>query len=211
MEPLFSFSIDRALQVTIEIDLWLLIIGGIAVGLIYLMVRRWIGRGGLFIKDVVIDEGKLGIGTGSFSLKVDRTDRQIAYKLWVELSTRKIGLPIDVEYDVINEVYNSWYAFFGIARNLIKEIPVSKISRDHTKSISDLSIDVLNRGMRPHLTKWQARFRHWFSQETQKQPDQTPQHLQRQFPEYEELLSDLVQVNERLIEYRNKMRELVGS
>lgn len=61
-------------------------------------------------------------------------DMQIAYKLWIELSTRKIGLKIDLNNDVIIEIYNSWFEFFKITRELIKEIPISKIqNNDNTK------------------------------------------------------------------------------
>ena len=38
-----------------------------------------------------IDEVELGIGTNSkVKIKFSREDREIAYKLWVEMSTRKI-------------------------------------------------------------------------------------------------------------------------
>jgi len=67
-----------------------------------------------------IDEAEIGIGHQKIKLVPNEQDIQIAYKLWVELSTRKIGLEIDYEYDLIYEVYRSWYSFFSIARELIK-------------------------------------------------------------------------------------------
>ena len=79
-----------------------------------------------------------------------------------------------------------------------------------TSKIIDLSVEVLNEGLRPHLTKWQARFRHWYEYRTEDvAADIDPQTLQRQFPAYEELMTDLLAVNERLIAYRKKMNELV--
>ena len=39
----------------------------------------------------------------------------------MELSTRKIAIPFDIENDVIDEVYDSWYNFFSTARELLKE------------------------------------------------------------------------------------------
>jgi hypothetical protein len=39
--------------------------------------------------------------------------------------------------------------------------------------------------------------------------DIDPQSLQARYPKFEELEKDLLQVNERLIRYREKMRELV--
>jgi hypothetical protein len=75
------------------------------------------------------------------------------------LSTRKIGLQIDLKQDVIVEIYDSWHNFFTITRELIKDIPVSKVQAPSTRKIITLSVNLLNEGLRPHLTTWQARFR----------------------------------------------------
>ena len=42
-------------------------------------------------------------------IKPNYQTKQVAYKLWVEVNTRKLGLPIDENNDVILEIYNSWY------------------------------------------------------------------------------------------------------
>ena len=116
-----------------------------------------------------IDGASIGIGKNIVTIKPNVDDMQIAYKIWVELSTRKIGLEIDFEHDVIEEIYDSWYEFFSVTRELIKNIPISKIRRDSsTKELVTLSIAILNEGVRPHLTKWQARFRRWYKAEVAK-------------------------------------------
>ena len=74
-------------------------------------------------KSLMVDEVLLGIGNSQVKLKYNKKDQEIAYKLWVELSTRKIGLDFDSENDVIFEVYDSWYDFFTTARELMEEIP----------------------------------------------------------------------------------------
>ena len=143
------------------------------------------------------------------AFKPNDTDRQIAYSIWVELSTRKIGLPIDLDHDVISDVYDSWYNFFGVTRELVKTIPVSKVRNDSTGKIIKLSIEVLNEGLRPHLTQWQARYRRWYEHKIKDNFDMSPQDIQKGFPEYDALSSDLLAVNNRLIKYRSKMNELV--
>lgn len=159
--------------------------------------------------NVEISETRLGIGSNTITLKPNYVDLQIAYKLWVELSTRKIGLKIDLEDDVINEIYNSWYEFFGITRELIKNIPITKIKSPDTKKIIELSIDILNKGIRPHLTKWQARFRKWYDEEKGK--GSTPQEIQRKFKDYDKLTKDLIELNNNLIEYRSSLRKIIDS
>ena len=48
---------------------------------------------------VNIDEASLGIGNNSVTVKFNKQDQEIAYKLWVELTTRKIALLYDKEND----------------------------------------------------------------------------------------------------------------
>lgn len=162
-------------------------------------------------KSFEIDEAQFGLGDQKIILRPNETDRQIAYKIWVELSTRKIGLPIDLNDDVIVEIYDSWYDFFAVTRELIKDVPVSKFRRKDTEKIIKLSIEVLNQGIRPHLTKWQARFRRWYETALTRDEnnDSSPQDIQRKFPEFEVLRNDIEEVNYRLLRYREKMYQLV--
>lgn len=154
---------------------------------------------------VTIDEVNLGIGNSSIKLSYSKKDQEIAYKLWVELSTRKIGLPFDRENDVITEVYNSWYEFFKIARELLKEIPVSRIP--YSSDLIQLTEKVLNMGLRPHLTTWQAKYRKWYDKASAEQPG-APQDIQKQYPEYSLLIEDLLLTNERMIKYKDLMGEI---
>jgi len=158
-----------------------------------------------------INEAEIGIGSQKIKIKPNQSDMQIAFKLYVELSTRKIGLPIDFEHDVLVEVYDSWYEFFKITRELIKDIPISKL-RDcqSTKDITRISIDVLNNGLRPTLTKWQARYRRWYENEISNTTNESlsPQDIQQKFPQFAELKEEMQIVNTNLIEYRRKLKEL---
>ena len=89
----------------------LLLVIIIVISWIFSAVNNRINR-----KSITINEISLGIGDSSVKLTYNKKDQEIAYKLWIELSTRKIGLVFDKEHDVITEVYDSWYEFFKIAR-----------------------------------------------------------------------------------------------
>jgi hypothetical protein len=160
-----------------------------------------------------LDQAEFGVGSGKVTFKPNLTDRQVAYSIWVELSTRKIGLEIDFEHDVVAEVFGSWYEFFGVTRELVKTIPLQKVRHDSTQKVIQLSIKVLNIGLRPLLTKWQARFRRWYERELNEAGSLTvaPQDIQKRFPQWEELKADMTRVNEHLIKYREKMHSLVLS
>lgn len=175
----------------------------VAAVLVWLWFRGRIGLGSF-----ELDSAGIGIGDTSVSFKPNRTDRQIAYAIWVELSTRKVGLAIDPEHDVISEVYDSWYSFFGVTRDLIKEVPAHKLKSKGTRAIVRASVQVLNEGLRPHLTQWQARYRRWYEATLRDDDIRDPQSVQQEFPKYDDLVKDLLTINAKLIEYRKAMYEL---
>jgi hypothetical protein len=160
---LLSFGWDRATtDFTFTVNAWLVLF--LLAALIALVAWRWNG-GPFSVKAFEIDEAEIGVGNSKLRFRPNLTDRQVAYAIWVELSTRKIGLPIDLEHDVISEIYDSWYTYFSVTRDLIKSIPISQVKRGGTQAIIKLSIVVLNEGLRPHLTRWQARYRAWYDRE----------------------------------------------
>jgi hypothetical protein len=174
---------------------------------VFVLRRVVTGRGRRIIE---VDQVELGIGSQKVRLKPNEVDRQVAYKLWVELSTRKIGLPIDFNHDVIFEIYDSWYNFFTVTREMIKDIPVSKLHRADTRKIIYLSIDVLNEGIRPHLTEWHARFRRWYEHTAESEDFATaPHEIRGKYPQYEQLKADMEKVNQRLMRYRDTMRQII--
>lgn len=157
-------------------------------------------------------EGTIQVGNTSVTLKPSYDDLQIAYRLWTEMNTRKIGLPVDEKDDVIVEVYDSWYEFFKVTRELIQDVPVRQIRKsESTRKLVAISVDLLNRGIRPHLTKWQARFRFWWRRELDERHDSSldPQSLQKKFPEYEALMADLKSVNKQLVQYSDSLEGLI--
>lgn len=138
----------------------------------------------------------------------DNETRRIAYQAWVEIQTRKVGLRFVEDHDVICEVYDSWYQLFGILRNLAKSIPADRLKDcDDTRRVVDVLMTALNKGLRPHLTRWQARFRHWYDLEIakHKEGDVSPQDVQRRYPKYQELVTDLKSVNEEFVAFASSL------
>lgn len=201
LKPDFSLSVNVS-WVVIGLLLFLVVV---------VFLTRFAFGGWPWRRGYQIDEVALGVGKNNIKIKPNDMDRQIAYKIWVELSTRKIGLPIDLNDDVVVEIYNSWYNFFSVTRELIKDVPVSKFKRKDTEGIIRLSINVLNEGIRPHLTKWQARFRRWYESalDSPGYKESTPQDIQREYFDFPLLEKDILKVNEKLIEYRKKMYQIV--
>jgi hypothetical protein len=200
-EALVKVELASDWSVTTTIDGW--VIAALACVVVAYLFYRW-KKSHISVSDFELDSAEFGIGSGKLTFKPNRTDRQIAYAIWVELSTRKIGLEIDYENDVISEVYDSWYTFFGITRELIKEVPADKLQHKSTRAIVKLSVQILNSGVRPHLTRWQARFRKWYDNQLSVN-DEDPQSIQNTYQQYDELKADLEAVNRNLIAYRKSM------
>ena len=157
---------------------------------------------------VNIDEASLGIGNNSVTVKFNKQDQEIAYKLWVELTTRKIALLYDKENDVVEEVFNSWYQFFGTARDLLKEIPASRLA--YSVQLIKITDKVLNKELRSTLTKWQAKYRRWYNNEIMKNENESlsPQEIQEKYPYYKELITDLKSTNEKMIQFAKELEKL---
>ena len=149
-------------------------------------------------------------GIGNLKIKPNHEIRQIAHKAWTELVTRKAGLIFEPEHDVVVEVYNSWHQLFSEIRLMIRGIPANQLKNKDTKQLVEVLVKSLNLGMRPHLTKWQAKFRRWYERESKKTENasKSPQDIQKNYPHYGELIADLVQINGQLIEYTEELKKL---
>lgn len=138
-----------------------------------------------------------------------KTSAQLAHEAYIELVSRKAAIPFDDDHDVIEEVYDSWYALFGEIRTLTRKFDAEAIANDEeARQLQDLLLDVLNRGLRPHLTRWQARFRRWFEHAADDRRGVAPQEIQREFPDYDQLVASLRQTNALLIELATGLDDL---
>jgi hypothetical protein len=148
---------------------------------------------------------------GAFNFKVSEEEKIIAWKTYVQLKSRKAALPFDEDYDLVEEVYSSLYELFKINRDLLMQLPLDDVRRDN--GLAKLQMRVLNEGLRPHLTKWQARFRSWWKKEltNSQNTNLTPQEMQRKFPQYSELIADIKMLNSQLDMYSKELLNIAKS
>lgn len=198
-----KFYVDENYNLIFQVSIWLIAVIVLII-LIYIFIINRKLRYSLVKVNI-----KLGnVGTAEF--RPNKIDLQIAHKIWTELITRKAAIPIDEENDVIEEVYDSWYALFQKVREFISEIPAELIRNNKsTKEIVRISTQTLNEGLRPHLTKWQARFRTWSSSKRDDMMDLTPQEFQKEYPQYKDLIADLIRVNKQLMQYAQELKKII--
>jgi hypothetical protein len=179
----------------------------------------WIGAAAtLLIIGLVLRKRRFDVSTitlslpfklGNITYRATEHDRVFAWKLYVHLKTRKAALPFDKENDVIVEVYDSLYELFQITRDLLCSIPIKNVQGK--RNLADLILRVQNDGLRPHLTKWQAPFRRWWVKavESLDNQDKSPQEIQRQYKDYETLVSDLRQMNTEMSKFAEELLRIV--
>lgn len=201
---LIRLSFDHeSLIATLDVSIWLLIT------IVLFVVIFWVI--GLKLKRYKLVKLNISLGKiGKAEFQPNEKDIQIAHKIWTELVTRKAALPIDPEHDVIVEIYDSWYALFTKVRELVSEIPADLLRHEKsTQELVRISTATLNDGLRPHLTRWQARFRNWYQTNAEKLKEITPQELQREYPEYDKLVEEMVSINSELISYAKELKKIV--
>jgi len=158
-----------------------------------------------------IDEILSSIKSSNESIEMVKAEiREFGKRIYIELSMRKAGIPIDAEKDVIEEVYNSWYQLFCLIREELKTLPPDCFKElDNPDPIVSLTTKILNEILRPHLTEHQAKFKNWLMNEKKvnKKAQLSPQVLQKDYPLYETLTKSIKATN---IQLMGVMREIQG-
>jgi hypothetical protein len=180
---------------------------------LYIVFKRIINSK---LKNLFIQETSFEINTGLFKYnqKIKRSYQNlyIAHRIYIELVTRKAAIPVDVDKDVIAEVYNSWYVMFKTIREEIKNLPGNYlVNNNSTKKLVDLTIAILNDGLRAHLTTYQAEFRKWYDKELKKEIDSdlSPQEIQKRYSKFTELTNSMKEVNKTLEAYSSQLKHFI--
>ncbi len=67
---------------------------------------------------------------------------------------------------------------------------------------------VLNKELRSTLTKWQAKYRRWYELEYRQPTKETPQQIQRRYPEYSNMIADIMSTNKKMVYYSDCVKKI---
>jgi len=208
----FKFNLE-AYTFSLTLNILILLTSVILYFLVRYLIKRYIKSNKIHNEVVPVKLKYTFAGTEiEYSINRNFQNIEIAHRMYVELITRKAAIPID-ENDVIVEVYNSWYTLFQTTRDELKKLSGemlldNQVSKDLIKLLSD----ILNKGLRPHLTEHQAKFRKWYNLAitSEDNKDKTPQKIQSEYDGYDNLYKSMKSVNELLIEYSKRLDEIVN-
>lgn len=147
----------------------------------------------------------LPFGIGSVEWEVDQKQSRAAWSLYVELVTRIAVEPLKADEGLVREALNSLYSLFGTTREILKEAG-SDVGASHN-SVGGIAIAVLNRGLRPFLTKWHPRLQVW---EAKRPTDISPAEYEQQWSEIRQLRSELEALRRDLNRYALALAEISG-
>ncbi len=147
----------------------------------------------------------LPFGIGSAEWEADLTERRAAWSLYVELVTRIAVEPLVGEEGLLREALNSLYSLFGTTRQILKEAGPDVGASLH--SVGGIAITVLNRGLRPILTKWHSRLQVW---ESQRPIDVSPAEHEQKWSEALELRKELEVLRGNLHQYSLALADIAG-
>ena len=211
---IFGITFDPfAPSLTIETNWWFLLIVIFLTGIYYVFGIKYFDR---LRTKWYSGETNIKIKTSflEYSNKIVRSweNLYIANRIYIELITRKAAIPIDEDNDVVKEIYDSWFTLFIAIRNEIKNLPGDFIKNHRSSNtLIDLTTEILNKGLRPHLTKYQARFRKWYAEQLEDENNvgKSPQEIQREYPEYSNLIESMKEVNETLRLYSIELKRII--
>lgn len=163
---------------------------------------------------MILEKGSFELDLKLIKLKADLSDidRQCAWELYTELSTRravtgKLSDPKckDFSGEIYVESLDSLYRFFQESRLIMRKFPVGRLSFDQQNHLGALVFRMMQDVLRPFLEKWHGQYRHWWDNESDK--TFAPFKRQAAFPKHDEFLRDwtslrwmMRRVQKRLVE-----------
>ena len=196
---------------SLTLNIWILLLVFALIYLIQYLIKKFKNKS-VVEQNIFPVKLKYSLGGTEVEYEISRNYQnvEIAHKIYIELITRKAAIEIEEGKDVIVEVYNSWYSLFQITREELKSIDGQLIKDNNTSSqLVELLTDILNKGLRPHLTEYQAKFRKWYSEQLEENKNSSPQEIQSKYEEIGPLMSSLKEVNKTLIVYSEQLKKII--
>jgi len=162
----------------------------------------------------VFRRGNFSINLGIVRLggTLSDEDRQCAWELYIELSTRValVGKLFDdgcknFEGELYIESLASFYNFFQETRGIIRKFPVGRIEINQQNHLGVIISRIMSDVMRPFLEKWQADYKHWW--DNQSNPRLSPTERQNEYPKITDFLEDWSSVRWLMRKLQNELVE----
>jgi hypothetical protein len=135
----------------------------------------------------------------------DPRERQAAWELYVELMTRVSAQELDLDEGLLRESLSSLHSLFATSREILRRggPDIGALSG----SVGALALGVLNKGLRPFLSKWHPRLQAW---EFQRPTDKSALAHERDWKDEATLRGELEGLRKRLWVYADALAKIAG-
>lgn len=135
------------------------VLGG-TIGFFCLPTYRWLVSDGKELNLESVDVKVPLVGT--LKVKISDAHRIVAWKLFIELSTRVTSQPLAAGEGIIRDALDSLHRLFDIVRAELKSMTPSPIPvTQGTYTVESYAVRMLNDGLRPMLRRWHPRLMKW--------------------------------------------------
>lgn len=142
---------------------------------------------------------------GEAEWDADPKERNAAWSLYIELVTRIAVQPLPADEGSLREALTSLHSLFDSTRQILREAGPD-VGASIT-SVGGIAIAVLNRGIRPFLTRWHTALSDW---ESLRDPNLSTGEYERKWPDYERLRSELTRLTVDLESYAEGLAAIAG-
>ena len=142
---------------------------------------------------------------GEAEWKADPKERNAAWELYVELVTRIAIQPLRADEGLLREALTSLYSLFDSTRQILRS--AGPDIGTSNPSVAGIAITVLNRGIRPFLSRWHPPLSDW---EARRDASVSPGEHERKWQEHDKLRGELETLRADLQSYAKGLTTLAG-
>lgn len=147
----------------------------------------------------------LPFGIGQLELEPDVVQQKAAWELYVEMATRIAIHPLESEEGHIREALASLYSIFDKTREILRQAGPSVAQGPN--SFGPIAIEILNKGLRPFLSKWHPVFTAY---EQQRTPETSIYDHESAWEKAPEFRQDLNLLHEQMTVYAQALAQIAG-
>jgi hypothetical protein len=152
---------------------------------------------------------KLSVGLpfdlGHLDFEPDEVQQRAAWELYVELTTRVAVQPLGADEGLMREALSSFYILFGATREILRHAGPEVAQGPN--SFGPVAIEVLNKGLRPFLSKWHPLL---LAHEQSRSSGVSARDHERAWDRAAELRKELAEVQEQMLIYAEALGKIAG-
>ena len=155
----------------------------------------------------------LPFGLGGANILITEAQKNVAWALYVELATRVAGVALKPGMGSAREALNSFYSLFETTRSVLRIQGPG--AAEGPESVGPIAIDILNRGLRPFLTKWHTNLSSFEAEQTEAQRSRFGGEVtvvvdESSWPERDAFYQELEENRQGMLQYIEVLARIAG-